>query len=68
VDEKNKARLEKIFYPIVIALKTFTSWWVAPIWIFGLGCFLEQPMWLNVSMALVFGVVGWSAWKDTSIE
>jgi len=64
MDERNK--LEWLRAPLEFGVsisKFITSWYVAPIWIIGLGIFLGQPWWLCLLLAVVFGTLGSKLWN-----
>lgn len=64
MDERNKALLERILWPIVVFIRFITSWYVSPFWVFGLGLLFGQPTWLCLLMAVMFGYLSHRIWRE----
>lgn len=64
MDERSKKILEKILWPIVLFMRLITSWYVTPLWVFGLGFVLGQPIWICLIMSLAFGYLSYKVWQE----
>lgn len=64
MDKRSKQILEKILWYEVLFMRFITSWYISPIWVFGLGMLFGQPIWFCLIMALAFGYLSYKIWRE----
>ena len=65
MDVKNKDAVEKILSYVVLFMRFITSWYVSPVWVFGLGVLLGQPIWICLITGVAFGFFSSKLWEDS---